>query len=264
MLQEEFHLTCPIDPAGGSWYVESLTDALAEKIWEIIQDVQSRGGMLECVKDGYVQSCVNGTLQERFKRLAMRSDRAVGVNMYANAAETSLVDDPLGVERRSVRAHEIIPILAHRWTEQFEELRHRTERYKARAGDNAKIFLANMGPVSQHKARADFITGFMEVGGFEILKNDGYETTDECADAAAKSGADIAVVCSTDATYPEIVPPLTRAIKAKKPAMKVYVAGSPAEEFKQSYLDAGVDAFVHIRSNCLAVLDEIQKIKGMN
>ncbi len=151
----------------------------------------------------------------------------------------------------------------HRWTEQYEEMRGRTEKYRDETGDNVKIFLANMGPIPQHKARADFITGFMEVGNFEVLKNDGHPTVEVCADAAVASGADIAVICSTDATYPELVPPLACLIKEKNPKMKVFLAGAPAEEHKQSYLDAGVDDFISVRSDCLAVLTELQKAKGM-
>ncbi|MDR2780505.1 MAG: acyl-CoA mutase large subunit family protein [Synergistaceae bacterium] len=264
MLQEEFHLSGPIDPAGGSWYIESLTDSLAGKVWETIQDTQANGGMLACVKSGRVQNAVNEVLKERFKKLATRSDRAVGVNMYPNTAETPLAGATCGANKKTCAAGgDITPILPHHWTEQFEELRSRTEAYRDKTGDNAKIFLANMGPVSQHKARADFITGFMEVANFEVLKNDGFGTTDACADAACDIGADIAVICSTDATYPELAPPLARRIKEKKPSMKVFLAGAPSEEFKQSYIDAGVDDFISVRSNCLAVLSDIQKGKGM-
>jgi methylmalonyl-CoA mutase len=103
----------------------------------------------------------------------------------------------------------------------------------------------------------------MEVGGFEVLKNDGFPTTDECAGAAVASGADIAVICSTDDTYPERVPPLARARQEKAPAMSVFLAGAPKEEFKASYLDAGVDDFISVRSSCLATLSGIQKAKGM-
>ncbi|MDR1132602.1 MAG: acyl-CoA mutase large subunit family protein [Synergistaceae bacterium] len=264
MLREEFHLTRPIDPSGGSWYVESLTEELSSKIWEIIRDVQYKGGMMAAARSGYIQASVNETLQERFKKLSSRSDRAVGTNMYPNLGETRLASPGAKYPKaKAPQNTDITPILPHRWTEQFEELRRRTESYKAENGSGVRIFLANMGPVSQHKARADFITGFMEVAGFDILKNDGFPTTGECASAAAESKADIAVICSTDTTYPELVPPLAKAIKTEAPSMKVFLAGAPAEEFKRSYIDAGVDDFINVRSNCLAVLTEIQKGKGM-
>ncbi|GHV35779.1 methylmalonyl-CoA mutase [Synergistales bacterium] len=261
MLQNEYHLLQPIDPAGGSWYLESLTDELSRHIWAEIQKVEGKGGMIACIKDGYVQSEIDGILQQRFKKLATRADRALGTNMYPNVAETPLPRE----EREPVRIAdtEITPLLPHRWTEQYEELRARTESFKAKTGKNLRVFLANMGPIPQHKARADFITGFMEVANFELIKNDGYPTVEKCAEAAVKSGGDIAVICSTDATYPELVPSLAKLIKAKSPSTKVFLAGAPAEEFKQSYTDAGVDDFIHVRSNCLAMLTDMQKGKGM-
>ena len=74
---------------------------------------------------------------------------------------------------------------------------------------------------------------------------------------------EIAVICSTDATYPEVVPPLARAIKAQAPKMGVYLAGEPAPELKDAYVEAGVDGFISVRSNCLETLSGFQKMKGM-
>jgi methylmalonyl-CoA mutase len=324
LLQEEFSLLQPIDPAGGSWYLESLTDTLARKIWEWFQKIESEGGFSVCIKSGLIQSSVEGVLSQRFKKLASRSDRAVGINMYANTEErplerdetnssglldrrreelrkfrdsrnaavvrealetmtASVLDggDLVGLIARAVQAGatigevrsylnegskeplKITHVPIHRWTEQYEALRLRTEKFKAETGDNVKIFLANMGPIPQHKARADFITGFMEVAGFEVLKNNGFLTAEECAVAYAESGADIAVICSTDDTYPELVPPLAHSIKKRAPDATVFLAGAPKEEFKQSYIDAGVDDFISVRSDCLATLSGIQKAKGM-
>ena len=322
LLREEFSLLQPIDPAGGSWYLESLTNTLASKAWECFQKIEADGGFSSCLKSGSFQSSVEEILAQRFNKLASRSERAVGINMYANTQETPLAHNGPGFEelykeRRKdlqafrasqdnakvrealeamVRTEEgnlidaiaaafgadatlgevrsslnkgyeesfrITPLGTHRWTEQYESMRQRTEKFKAETGDNVKIFLANMGPIPQHKARADFMTGFLEVANFDVLKNDGYPTVEECASAASASGADIAVICSTDDTYPELVPPLVCAIKAKAPAMTILLAGAPKEEFKQSYLDAGVTDFISIRSNCLATLTELQKAKGM-
>ena len=321
LLQKEFNLLQPTDPAGGSWYVERLTDELARKSWEALQKIEAEGGFLKSVREGSVQKDVQAVLEQRFKRLAQRADRAVGTNMYPNPAESlpepvepdgkalnaARADalralrasrDEAAVERAldalaSLRPGTVAaasaaaaagatlgeltaalrrgasggvsaePLPPHRWTEQYEAMRRRTEAFVAEKKDNFKVFLANMGPVPQHKARADFIASFMEVAAFEILRNDGFATTEACAAAAAASGADVAVICSTDATYPELVPPLARAIKEKCPKMGVYLAGAPAAEFKDAYVEAGVDDFISIRSNCLETLTGFQRAKGM-
>ena len=158
----------------------------------------------------------------------------------------------------------VAPLSAHRWTEEFEAVRALTEKYAAEHdGDNVKIFLANMGPIPQHKARADFSTGFFEVGHFKVLGNNGFATIEEAAEAAAASGADAAVICSTDATYPELVPGLAKLIKEKCPDITLFLAGAPAPDFKQSYIDGGVDDFIHVKANCLQVLKALQTKKGM-
>ena len=319
LLQKEFNLLQPEDPAGGSWYVEKLTDELARRIWEELQRIEAAGGFLKSVREGAIQRNIQAVLQQRFKRLAQRADRAVGTNMYPNpseplpefaepdrraqraeraealrrfragrdggaveraldgaaasgtvssAADAASAGATLGelwaaLGRKGDEALSVEPILPHRWTEQYEAMRRRTEAFKAEKGDNFKVFLANMGPIPQHKARADFIASFMEVAAFEILRNDGFAEIGECAAAAAASGADIAVICSTDASYPELVPPLARAIKEKCPGMGVYLAGAPAADCKDSYVEAGVDGFISIRSNCLETLTEFQRAKGM-
>ena len=196
MMQEEFNLLSPVDPAGGSWYVETLTGQLGEAIWKQIQKIQAAGGMLEALRAGTVQSEIAATLADRFKRLATRQDRAVGSNMYPNMSEKPLegtktpkAAKPAGKPVEGLKtcvkcsgdaleegatladvaasfadgqAEAITAILPHRWTEQYEALRKATEDYIARTGDNVKVFLCNMGPIPQHKARADFSASFME------------------------------------------------------------------------------------------------------
>ena len=139
----------------------------------------------------------------------------------------------------------------------------RTERFKRDNKDNVKVFLANMGPIPQHKPRADFSTGFFEVAAFEVLKNDGFETTADAAAAARESGADVVVICSTDATYPDIVPPLAKELKETMPNATVILAGAPPKELEPVYREAGVDDFVSVKANCYQILRSLQEKKGM-
>lgn len=324
MLQTEFELRQPVDPVGGSWYVETLAAELCEKIWKEFQIIEGKGGIIAALKEGYPQAQVKKILEERFKNLAFRKDVAVGNNMYANMTEELLDPKPENQEtlrqkrmsqideylagaeadavikaqatleagttepgaliglielgalhkltmrqiRKSLDAGDIAsetiePITAHRWTERFEALRMRTEDYKQRTKDNVKVFLVNMGPIPQHKPRADFSTGFFEVGAFEVIKNDGHETTADAAKAARESGADVVVICSTDATYPELVPPLAKELKATMPNVTVVLAGAPSKELEPVYREAGVDEFISVRANCYDILNALQDKKGM-
>jgi methylmalonyl-CoA mutase len=324
MLQEEFGLLQPVDPAGGSWAVETLTQQMKAKIWEEFQAVEGKGGIVKALQEGYIQSGIAAVLSERFKKSELRRDRIVGSNMYPNMAEKLLDPRPedqaelrqarqeaiagyledinaehkeecLGILskaeadgrmeaavaaaqagatlpeiRRALPTagtavrEQIAAIEPHRWSERFEALRQRTEAYRdTHDGDNVKIFLANMGPIPQHKARADFTTGFLQVGAFQVLGNDGFKTADEAAAAAKESGADACVICSTDKTYPEIVPELAPKLHAALPEAVVYLAGAAPKDLEAGYREAGIDEFVSVRANCYQILQSLQKKKGM-
>ena len=115
-----------------------------------------------------------------------------------------------------------------------------------------RLFLANLGPPRQHKARADFTQGFFEVGGFQVITNNGYKTPEEAAAAALASGAPAVAICSTDETYPELVPPLVAAIKAAAPQTVVILAGRPADQV-EAHKAAGVDEFVYLGADSVAL-----------
>ena len=318
MLQEEFGLLQPIDPAGGSWAVETLTRQMKEKIWAEFQRIEKEGGIIAALRVGSLQESVAAVLAARFKNADLRRDRIVGNNMYPNMTETLLEtraedtaalkaqrtadidaylsdidvkhrDEALASLRQAHSvdnaveaalagatiaelmtavtegngAETVTAIAPHRWSERFEALRQRTEEYKAEKNDNVKIFLANMGPIPQHKARADFTTGFLQVGAFEVLGNDGFKTVEEAADAARASGADAVVICSTDATYPEIVPALAPKLHEVLPKARVFLAGAAPKDLLETYKEAGIDEYISVRANCYEILESLQKQKGM-
>ena len=319
MLQEEFGMLQPIDPAGGSWAVETLTRQMKEKIWKEFQSIEERGGVIDALRSGSIQDGIAAILAERFKKSEIRKDRIVGNNMYPNMTETLLDrreedtaalkaqrtadidaylsdidakhrDEALaafkadgtvasGIEAAFAgatiaelaaavtegkgAAETVAAIAPHRWSERFEALRKRTEDYKAAKNDNVRIFLANMGPIPQHKARADFTTGFLQVGAFEVLGNDGFKTVEEAAEAAGASGADAVVICSTDATYPEIVPALAPKLHEVLPNARVFLAGAAPKDLVETYNNAGIDQYISVKANCYEILESLQKKKGM-
>jgi methylmalonyl-CoA mutase len=145
------------------------------------------------------------------------------------------------------------PLKITRLAESFERLRRRVEAKFAEEGRKVRVFLANMGPIPQHKPRADFSRGFFEVAGFDVLGNEGFETAEAAADAALASGAQVVVVCSTDATYPDYVPALAARVKAEKPETTIIVAGRQSPEATEAFNAAGVDDYIHVRANCFEI-----------
>ncbi|MCA9866826.1 MAG: acyl-CoA mutase large subunit family protein [Anaerolineae bacterium] len=318
ILQEEAHLTEVIDPAGGAYAVEALTDQLAREAWALFQEVEHKGGMAEALKDGLAQSRIAAVADQRAANLAKRRDVVVGANQFANPNELDpLVDETdyealhreraaqistyrthdddagplsahvtalerladmmvappetmvetaiaaalsgasLGEITRTLRLNDsarptIVPVSLKRASEPFEALRNKAAGYTAAHGAHPRLFLANLGPPRQHKARADFAQGFFEVGGFEVLTNNGFPTPEAAAAAALKSGAPAVVICSTDETYPDVVPPLAEAIRAQAPETVIILAGRPAEQV-EALKATGVDEFIYFGADCLAL-----------
>jgi methylmalonyl-CoA mutase len=116
--------------------------------------------------------------------------------------------------------------------------------------------------MGNYQARAAFTTAFFEPGGFEVLDQGAFETPEAAVQAALDSDAPVVVICSTDEAYPEIVPPLAQAIKAANPAVLVILAGYPEDQI-EDHRAAGVDEFVHLRSNCYAANLSVQQRIGV-
>ena len=152
----------------------------------------------------------------------------------------------------------ITPLKIHRVSEPFERLREQTEAFIQNTGKTPKIFMANMGPLARHKPRSDFSTAFFSVAGYETIFNDGFQTPEEAAEAAAASNCKVTVICGTDDDYMEVVPPVTKGIKTARPDMFVMVAGySP--KYADAFKEAGVDEFIHVRANALGILQHLQQ-----
>ena len=319
VLREESHITRTVDPAGGSWYVENLTDSVGRKAWALFQDIEKQGGMVKALEAGWPQKQVADTAAKRAANIAKRKDIFVGSNMYPNLKETRLEPEAvdfaarqatratalsqyranayadkkqaaldalaqggnkveaaiqaalagatLGEIAQAARADAkagvtITPICAYRGAQAFETLREAAEAFVARTGQRPQVFLATMGPLTQHKGRADFATAFLAVGGIETIYPAGFETADEAADAALASGAPAVVICSTDPTYPELVPPLAQKLKQANPGLIVLLAGYPADHV-EAFKAAGVDDFIHLAANCQSLLSTLQKKMGV-
>lgn len=308
ILQKESNLTRLIDPAGGSWYVEYLTDQFAKHAWALFQQVESIGGMQAALEAGFVQQQIESTASARRANIEKRKDVMVGVNMYPNLGEETRMDDDRDRSRAadtealskadhlpeilkklsespsdmhllieaakagatlhdlSAALHSgtlaIPPIAPLRISAAFEQLRKAADTYKAQHGTAPQIFLANIGTPEQFRARRDFTVGFYEVGGFELLDNNGFNTLEEAAKAAIESGAPAVVICSTDEAYVQSVPALTQQIKLQKPEMIVILAGYPQDQV-ENYKVAGVDDFIHIRANCYAMNAQLQQHLGV-
>ncbi len=300
ILADESSLGDQVDPAGGSWYVEVLTDQLARKAWALFQDLERRGGMAAAILAGYPQQLVARAAEERQAAVDTRRRPILGTTVQPNLRDTPLRDAtpapaaaagtrlrpaPKAIRsfaalRSAAAKRTTLPTLRAAWVQKraagpaapalqpvraaegFEDVRRAGDEFLTRTGARARVFLARMGPRRQHQARADFATGFFAVGGFELDAGRSFAGAEEAAAAAAGSGAAIAVLCSTDETYPQIAPAFAQRLKAARPAVVAVLAGHPGAQ-EEAYRAAGFDEFIHIRANARTTLTQLQRRAGV-
>ncbi|WP_030953945.1 methylmalonyl-CoA mutase family protein [Streptomyces sp. NRRL S-481] len=229
ILIEESHLSRVIDPAGGSWYVERLTDELAHAGWEFFQRIERLGGQAAALRSGDLAQDLADTWQARSAKLAKRREPVTGVSEFPYLAEKPVVRDsapepPSGGLPRVRR------------DEAFEALRARSDAHLAATGSRPRIFLAALGPAAAHTARLTFASNLFQAGGIEPVTEGTFE----------ESGATEACLCSSDALYEEQAEAVTARLKAAG-AAHVFLAGRPGNH-------PGVDSYVFAGCDAVAVL----------
>ncbi|MBR9973765.1 methylmalonyl-CoA mutase family protein [Magnetospirillum sulfuroxidans] len=146
-----------------------------------------------------------------------------------------------------------IPALPrHRHAESFEALRDAADAHKAATGAWPVVFLANLGRVASHTARATYAKNFFEAGGIQALGNSGFKDAESCVQAFKDSGARIAVLCGGDNQYEEHAEAFARALKAAG-VQTLFLAGNPGDK-RDAYAAAGVDSFISVGCDVLAIL----------
>jgi methylmalonyl-CoA mutase len=218
---------------------------MAREGWKVMQDIEARGGFRTAQGEGMFAQALQRGLAAREQAVALRRRVLVGTNQYANPAERALdrVDNRAGEQRMHADL---------RGARAYEELRLRTERHAAAGGNTPRVLLAEIGDVKMRAARSAFATNFFACAGFE-LQTLRFKKAEEIATA----GADLIVLCSSDAEYAAQASALLAQLRALGHETPVIVAGNPenAEELRT----AGIADFVHVRTPPLDFLAKWQE-----
>ena len=245
LLKEECHLDKVVDPSAGSYYVEVLTNSLADVAWKLFLEVEEKGGFSVAVNAGEIQNAVNASNVARKKAVATRREILLGSNQYPNFTEVAA--DKIQ-EKGSCCCggghcgEATIPALDFsRGASEFEALRMTTEK----SGKTPKVFMLTIGNLAMRLARSQFSANFFGCAGYKIIDNLGFDTVE----AAVKAGAEIVVLCSSDDEYAEFAPAAYKALAGRA---EFVVAGAPAcaDDLKAQ----GIDQFVNVKSNVLETL----------
>ncbi len=312
VLQEESHLHRVVDAAGGSWFLDQLTEQLADKAWAVFQDTEQQGGMLAALESGWAAEQIDAAFAPRAKDIARRKEGITGVSEFPDVSEKPAErDPPNAVELRETAVTRVMssrkplqqvttedaptsqtermielaaqgatigqmaanlgfdaqpperlnPLPVRSFAAPFEELRDASDEWQAAVGKRPQVFLANLGPVSHHTARATYSKNFFEAGGFEVITNQGFPDAKAAAEAFVNSGALIAVICSSDKLYPDLVPEAARLLK-EVGARIVILAGAPREHVDE-WQEAGVDRFIFMGCDVLSTLRDLLEEIGV-
>ena len=237
------------DPAGGSYYLEALTDSLAREAWKLFQQVEAKGGMLKSIQAGFVQQEIGNSRRQKDEAVAARRRVLLGTNQYPDVGEQVLETldrqgnvtafKTSGVKPASSPAElasqfakglllgdclapgaavfTVERLLPYRGAEPFEELRLRTERHAAKSGRRPRVLLLEYGDLKMRKARAAFSMNFFAAAGFEIVSASAEADASAAAKVIAGQKPDLVVLCSADPQYSTMARPLIELLRQSKP-----------------------------------------------
>ena len=258
LLKEESHFDKVVDPSAGSYYVEVLTNSVADVAWKLFLDVEEKGGFAALANAGEIQKSVNASNEARHKNVATRREVLLGSNQYPNFTEVAAekIQESASCCCGGHCGEATITALDFsRGASEFEALRLATEK----SGKTPKVFMLTIGNLAMRLARSQFSANFFACAGNKIIDNLGFETVEAGVEAAVKAGAEIVVLCSSDDEYATFAP---EAYKALAGRAEFVVAGAPAcmEDLKA----VGIEQFVNVKSNVLETLKAFNAKLGIN
>lgn len=263
MLALESHLGHPVDAAGGSWALESLTEQLASRAWNALQALEAAGGLGTIEGIRAARERLPPLVAARERDVAMRKMGIVGVNAFPNLGESPPVrvgppDSQADAPTAGVTVEPLEPApLAAGW----EALRDASEAHGTTTGAPPQVFLANLGALAVHKARATWITNLLNAGGVHCVDAGGLDDAQAAAAAFADSGCRQAVICTSDARVATHAADTAQALR-QAGATRVMLAGRPGAN-EAELMAAGVDAFLFLGANAQALVEDVLRSEGV-
>ncbi|MGE0046536.1 MAG: methylmalonyl-CoA mutase subunit beta [Hyphomonadaceae bacterium] len=267
VLMEESRLGHVIDPAGGAWFVEAMTQELAEAGWAFMQKIEVEGGIVETLTRGWLQEEVAAIREARQRNFALRKETITGVTDFpllcADAPSIEKVDRA-AIKRRFGKGAappppavlSATPLAPVRWAEPFERLRDRAE------GKAPPVFFATLGALSEFSARSNFARNLFAAGGVAAFEPEAVyaHLPQLCAEFAA-ANTPAAVIVGADAAYEQHAAETASALKAAG-AKWVILAGRPGAH-EESWRAAGVDQFIFVGRDALESLERLHDALGV-
>lgn len=241
ILREEAHLNKVVDPAGGSYYIETMTNQIAERAWDLFLAIENQGGMEGAIETGWIQEQITQVQKKRLADIYTRKQSIVGTNKYANLDESPLQN---------------AVTLGNRLSIPYEKLRYQVEMMKA-SGVDIQVGLLCLGDLKKHKPRMDFVNGFLAPGGIRshfipIMH------TENLKEQIENNRLSHYVICGANDQYDDDLLTAVKVIMTEKQRIfKLYLAGHPTVEEQKCWKEEGITEFLHMKSDCYHILSTI-------
>ena len=245
ILTQESRIGHVVDPARGSAYVAELTHSIAEKAWDLFQEIEVQGGtggngIVAALEGGTIGRWLEDSWQQRAERIAHRKDPICGVSEFPVLDEAA----PSKASWTINNPNALLPM--RRLSEPFENLRDAV----AASGTEPKVFLASLSSLAEDSARLAFTENLLAAGGIstQIGSSAEFDSQDFT----------MAVLCSSDKVYAEQAHDATTTLRAAG-CQWIYLAGRPKGDLAEAIKASGIDGTLYAGCDALALLEEVLK-----
>ena len=261
LLKEESHFNQVCDAAGGSYYIENLTNSIAEQAWNLFRQVEEKGGYIAAFEAGFIQDQVEASAAKKNSNIATRRETLLGTNQFPNfneVADEAITEDVVTGKSTckcgcaSQAADGVRPLKPYRGAMAFEQMRLKVDR----SGKQPKAFMLTCGALAFARARAQFSCNFFACAGIRVQDNTYFKSVEEGVKAALEAKAEIVVICAADDDYATLAPEAFKLL-----GDKAMVAGAPA--CKEELEAQGIKNFISVRNNVLETLQYYLKELGI-
>jgi methylmalonyl-CoA mutase len=246
ILKEEAYLDKAIDPAAGSYYLESLTDELAHKAWRLFKDVEERGGFAAAYKSGFILGSITEISRQKFRNVATGREVLVGTNKYPNPKEVIHYDPEELIQSQTFDST--------RAAYPTEVMRMAAELHLRKLQRRPKAIIAVIGTATKRHVNATFAQEFFSCAGFEtgILQ---FESVAEADSELLNTTAEVMVISSSEEAYIREFGPRIRNHHAKP---TLILADDP-QHMKDEMMANGYDDFIFEDCDMSTILEVVQR-----
>ena len=261
LIKNESRLDAVTDPGGGSYHIEKLTQSISQKSLELFQEIERKGGYLECLKSGFIQNAVEDSRKKVLSDISRRKKTLIGTNEFPN-----LLEKMAGHTRKTTPAEKemngsvpkVASLAESRAAEAFEKIRLLSEEHAERTGEAPRVFLLHLSDSPQTVARSVFSMNFFGCGGFEVVDGTENPGIDEGIAAALRESPLAVVICGSDEDYEQSAGEAIKRLKDKKTEIKA-VLSDGGQSMREKLAQAGADDFIHAGSDVLDMLERYQQ-----